>query len=72
MDRLNNEALDDHVKRVFGAAAVLGGSIGSERQPGEIRIVLDRRTIGCGPTFRMALQAAQRTAAREYSGGASK
>lgn len=71
MDR-HNETFDHHIKRVFGPAAELAGSIGSERKPGAIRIVLDDRTIGSGPSFETALQAAQRTAAREFSGKASK
>lgn len=44
------------VKRLFGASAVLAGSIGSARGPGHVAIVLDGRQIGTGRTFQAALQ----------------
>jgi hypothetical protein len=62
MDR-HIRTFDQHAKRVFGPSATVAGSIGSERGPGEIRILLDDRIIGTGPTFEAALQAAQRKAA---------
>ena len=62
MDR-HNETFDAMVKRVFGPAAELDGSIGSPQQPGIIKIVLDGRTIGVGGSFQEALSDAQRALA---------
>ena|GEM_PF-6668734 len=46
------------VARLFGGAATISGSIGSQKAPGELRIVLDGRTIASGESFATALQAA--------------
>ncbi len=45
------------VARLFDGAATITGSIGSRRGPGELRIVVDGRTLGTGRTFEQALQA---------------
>lgn len=44
------------VARLFGGAATISGSIGSQKAPGELRIVLDGRTLGEGRSFGQALQ----------------
>ena len=49
---------DQMVRRLFGPSVRLDGSIGSQKAPGELRIVLDGRTIASGESFATALQAA--------------
>jgi len=44
------------VRRLFGPSVRLDGSIGSQKAPGELRIVLDGRTLGEGRSFGQALQ----------------
>ncbi len=60
-----DEVFDGIVKRVFGPAAELGGSIGTVKRPGELRVVVAGRTIGRGANFADALQAGLATAAGE-------
>jgi hypothetical protein len=43
--------------RLFGPSARLTGTAGSAKGPGEVRIVVDGRTLGRGQTFRQALEA---------------
>ena len=62
MDK-HNETFDAIAKRIFGPAATIGGSIGSAENPGEFQIIVEGKTIGTGPTFNQAMQAAHRTAA---------
>jgi hypothetical protein len=59
------EHFNNLVRRMFGDEARFDGAIGTERRPGEIRIVCRGRVLGRGPTFKAALQDAQRTAAKE-------
>ena len=66
MDR-HLQKFQDSVRRIFGDAARLDGCLGTETRGGEIRIILDHRTIGSGPTFEAALQAAQRNVGNEGS-----
>jgi len=54
MDK-HREQFDRMTKLVFGPSARLDGSIGSARDPGHIRIVVDGRTLGSGSTFGQAL-----------------
>jgi hypothetical protein len=58
--------LAQHQRQVllaFGPTARIGGSLGSGRGPGVIRIDLDDQQLGSGGTFQEALSAAQRRAA---------
>ena len=66
MDK-QNEQFDNHVKRLFGPAATITGSMGSPVAPGDIRIVLDDHTIGSGGTFREALQEARKAMKAEFA-----
>lgn len=61
--RRYEETFDPVVKRIFGPAAAVAGSIGTVRRPGEIRIVVEGAALGVGRTFEAALQAALATAA---------
>jgi hypothetical protein len=54
---------DGMAKLVFGPTASVSGQLGTSRGPGIIRIDLDGRQLGAGPTFAEALTAAQRHAA---------
>jgi len=44
------------VRRVFGPAAALFGSLGSRRGPGVVEIRVEGRTLGSGASFEQALQ----------------
>lgn len=61
-----DDTLEATIKRIFGPAARLTGTVGTMKRPGEIRIILDRRMLGIGPTFAMALQDAQRQVRKEH------
>jgi hypothetical protein len=60
---MQQEVYDGVAKRLFGAGARLDGSIGTVRHPGELRILLDGRLIGSGPTFEQAIHDARRCVA---------
>jgi hypothetical protein len=58
--------LEQHQRQVllaFGPTAQIGGSLGSGRGPGELRITVDDVQLGRGPDFATALRSAQRRAA---------
>jgi len=58
------------VARLFDGAATITGSIGTAKAPGELRIVLDGRTIGTGESFGQALQSASTALTASHRGTA--
>jgi hypothetical protein len=52
----HTELFAQYVKRVFGSAARLSGSIGTVDRPGEIQIVFDDGVIAAGRTFEETLR----------------
>jgi hypothetical protein len=57
--------LAQHQRQVllaFGPSAQIGGTLGTSRGPGELRITVDDRLLGDGETFQEALEQASRRA----------
>jgi hypothetical protein len=51
--------LEQHQRQVllaFGPSAQIGGTLGTSRGPGELRITVDDRLLGDGETFQEALE----------------
>ena len=62
-----NEVFDRIAKLTFGPSATVAGSMGSAVAVGDVRIILDGKTIGTGHSFAGALQRAQKSAGRELT-----
>ena len=57
------------VRQLFGNDATITGRLGSDRIPGELRIVVSGLPMGVGRTFAAALGDAQRRASRLSKAG---